>query len=286
VTDPTTPTLTSAWAPVQAPPAVPIRATGARPPLFCLPPVSGSAYWSVPLSQHLPAEQPIYAVECPGLDGGPLVDGLPELASVFTRSLRAVRPTGPYLLTGYSMGGLVAFEMARRLVAGGETVHSVVLVDSPPPRPRPVSDEEETLRRFLIDVGGALNTPVPQAALARAREVVAVADPEERAEALHRLVVGAGIVPPTVDAVFLARRYRVFTANMHALQRYDPGPYHGRVALLRATDAPERSAGWERVARGPLTEIPVPGDHYTIWSAAHRGAVIQALGRCLTSALG
>jgi thioesterase domain-containing protein len=277
--------LTTVGADVEAPPAVPIRTTGHRPPLFCLPPVSGSAYWSVPLAQHLPADQPIYAVECPGLEGGPLVHGLPAMAAVFVRSLRAVRPVGPYLLTGYSMGGLVAFEMARRLVAEGESVHTVVLVDSPPPRPREPSGETETLRQFLIDVAGALSTPLPPAALAGVDDVIAVTDPDERAEALHRLVCGTGLVPSSVDAPFLGRRYRMFIANMHALQRYDPGPYDGRVALLRATEAPERTSGWDRVARGPLTEIPVPGDHYTIWSADNRGAVIQAMGRCLSTAL-
>jgi thioesterase domain-containing protein len=175
--------------------------------------------------------------------------------------------------------------MARHLVADGETVHTVVLVDSPPPRPREPSGEAETLRRFLIDVGGALNTPLPPEALAGVDDVVAVSEPDERDAALHRLVCGTGLVPSSVDATFLGRRYRMFTANMHALQRYDPGPYDGRVALLRATGEPERSAGWQRVARGPLTEIPVPGDHYTIWSADNRGAVIQALGRCLSTAL-
>jgi thioesterase domain-containing protein len=267
---------------VPVPEPVPVRDSGDLPPLLCLPPVSGSAYWSLPLARYLPQQQPIYAAECPGLAGGPVATTLPILAELFVRSLRSLAASGPYLLTGYSMGGLVAFEMARLLVAAGETVPVVVLIDSPPPAPRPPAANADLVRQFVVDVAGSLFQPVPPDLDALVDRVCAAADPDQ---AVYEAVCTAGLMPWAVGLDFVRHRYRLFHTNMQALRSYDPGPYDGRVAVLRAAEEPDRSAGWRHYVTGRYSEVTVPGDHYTLWSAEHRGAVSQALGRCLAAAL-
>jgi thioesterase domain-containing protein len=58
--------------------------------------------------------------------------------------MRQVQPHGPYLLGGFSGGGLIAWEIARQLEAAGEEVPLVVLLDTPLPM-RPVLSKADKL---------------------------------------------------------------------------------------------------------------------------------------------
>jgi thioesterase domain-containing protein len=64
----------------------------------------------------------------PGHDGSPIPPGVHAMADVQLEMLRAIRPRGPYRLGGFCNGGLVAYEMARRLAAAGERVERLILV--------------------------------------------------------------------------------------------------------------------------------------------------------------
>jgi thioesterase domain-containing protein len=82
------------------------------------------------LAARLAPEQPFFTLSPYGIgaEGAPAT--IEELAEAYLRTLRAAQPAGPYLLGGYSHAGLVAFEMARRLVALGEKVPLLVVVDA------------------------------------------------------------------------------------------------------------------------------------------------------------
>src|SRR4051812_13581113 len=99
---------------------VPLRATGTRPPLYCVHAVSGSAYAYSGLTKLLGADQPVYGIEAPGFDNDRQpVSSLPALADESTEILRAFSlqehgADGGYRLLGWSLGGILAFEMAKR----------------------------------------------------------------------------------------------------------------------------------------------------------------------------
>jgi len=82
------------------------------------------------LARALGADQPFYGLHPHGLDGEAIPDTINAMADERLQALRAVRPTGPYFLAGYCNGGYVAIEMARRLVAAGERVPVVVVIDA------------------------------------------------------------------------------------------------------------------------------------------------------------
>ncbi len=83
------------------------------------------------LARHLGADQPFYGLQPRGLDGrGLLQTRVERMARHYLRAVRSVQPTGPYFLGGRCLGGLVAFEMARRLVADGQRVALLVILDS------------------------------------------------------------------------------------------------------------------------------------------------------------
>jgi len=116
------------------PPAIiPLKPEGRRLPLFAIPGHNGDVFCYVALSRHLHADQPIYGVQPPGLDGTAPLGSVEELAAYEVAQIRTFQPHGPYLIAGYCAGGTVAFEVARQLTEQGHQVALLALFGSPSP---------------------------------------------------------------------------------------------------------------------------------------------------------
>jgi amino acid adenylation domain-containing protein len=110
---------------------VPIQPAGSKPPLFLVHGAEGNVLLYRRLATHLGSDQPVYGLQSQGLNGrGPFQSHIEEMASHYVRELRALDPTGPYMLGGYCMGGTIALEMAQQLTAQGQEVALVVMIDS------------------------------------------------------------------------------------------------------------------------------------------------------------
>lgn len=113
---------------------VAVQTGGTRPPLFCAPPAHGTALSFLKLAQFLDAEQPIYAFDPVGVDGiTPPLESVEAMAAHYIAAMQTVQPHGPYRIGGKCMGGQVAFEMARQLLARGEQIDTLVILDSSAP---------------------------------------------------------------------------------------------------------------------------------------------------------
>jgi amino acid adenylation domain-containing protein len=107
-----------------------IQPGGAKPPLFCIHPIGGNILEYYALANYLGREHPVYGLQSQGLDGQQApFRSVEDMASHYITEIRTVQPHGPYLLLGYSFGGLVAFEMARQLDAVGEKIQMLALLD-------------------------------------------------------------------------------------------------------------------------------------------------------------
>ncbi|HLL48497.1 MAG TPA: alpha/beta fold hydrolase, partial [Longimicrobiaceae bacterium] len=259
-------------------PLVPIRREGSRTPLFLVHPVGGDVLAYAALARHLDPDQPVYGLRSRGLaDGEEPAATVEEMAADYLRAVREVQPAGPYRIGGWSMGGVVAFEMARQLEAAGEPVGTLALIDSYLPalhgRAAPL-EERVRVNTFAADLG------LPPEALELPAE-------EGGGSYLHRVLQSAhaaGLLPADVDAGRLEQAYAVFGANLAALHAYPAKPYGGAVLLLRAAEhdpADTESAGWERLARGGVELHAVPGNHFTLVREPHAAALAGLLGRCL-----
>src|SRR5581483_5579204 len=114
---------------------VPMKPGGGGWPIFMIPGAPGSILQLGPLALEMPAPIPVYAIKPRGLDGVEMpCETIREMADHGIAAIRGVRPAGPYLLLGYSAGGLVALEMAHLLTAAGHAVPLVVLIDAYPGR--------------------------------------------------------------------------------------------------------------------------------------------------------
>ncbi|MFH9425812.1 amino acid adenylation domain-containing protein [Streptomyces sp. NPDC017529] len=115
---------------------LPLRPEGSRPPLFCVHHGNGLAWGYAAILAHLPRDRPVYGVQARGLAGPePLPRSVEEMAADYADRIRSVRPSGPYHLLGWSVGGLLAQALATRLEELGETVALLAVLDGYPHSP-------------------------------------------------------------------------------------------------------------------------------------------------------
>jgi amino acid adenylation domain-containing protein len=113
---------------------IPLNLDGSKQPLFFLHgDVLGGGFYCRKLAQQLGAEQPLYVLPHVDLDRYTEIPDVQSQASIHLDVVRAVKPSGPYLLGGFCDAGIIAWEMARQLEAQGQKVSLLVLIDAIPP---------------------------------------------------------------------------------------------------------------------------------------------------------
>ena len=112
---------------------VTISPSGDKAPLFIVHGAGGNVLFLWSLARAMAGARPIYGFQAIGVDGHDMPDpSIEVMAARYVADLRAEH-AGPYILGGYSGGGIVTFEMVRQLRALGEDVRCLVLFDSVPP---------------------------------------------------------------------------------------------------------------------------------------------------------
>ncbi|MEQ8690657.1 MAG: alpha/beta fold hydrolase, partial [Pseudomonadales bacterium] len=107
---------------------------GGATPLFVVAGMFGNVLNLSHLANLLGEERPFYALQARGLYGDSVPhESFEEMATDYITEIRQVQPEGPYLLGGYSGGGLVAYEIARQMLEVGEEVLHVIMLDTPAP---------------------------------------------------------------------------------------------------------------------------------------------------------
>ncbi|MFG3615660.1 amino acid adenylation domain-containing protein [Nocardia sp. NPDC047654] len=113
-------------------PVLPIRPSTAasQAPLFCVHPAIGLAWCYSGLLAHLPADRPVYGLQAPHVAGEDSYESIAEAAGHYVAAIKQIQPEGPYHLLGWSLGGLIAHEMAVQLQEAGEEVALLSMMDS------------------------------------------------------------------------------------------------------------------------------------------------------------
>jgi pimeloyl-ACP methyl ester carboxylesterase len=214
---------------------LPIRASGTRPPLFCVHPIGGLAWCYMPLVRYMPREFPLYGLQAQGLDGKTEPhQSIQEMAEAYIKEIRTVQESGPYYLLGWSFGGLVAQEMAVQLQSVGEEIAALIIMEAylPPP----------AWERATITHAGDFDPVIPD----HIAEVIQAA--------------GVGEVISDEDVESLERILR----NNEALELdHIPRKFHGNMLNIKSLDEKTNSdaAAWQFYVSGEITEAQLSCRH-------------------------
>lgn len=241
---------------------VTLNERGSAPPIFFVHGVHGDVIYLRELVAALGPEQPSYAFEADGrVDGDLEVASVEELASVYVGLLRGAHPDGPYSLSGYSAGGLLAYEMARQLQAAGERVAFLGLIDTYAPVPD----------RCASAVGRKLNRVRGFFRLSGRERVAFASRTLARVVRRERKRFGAYDDGPLRRA--LRAMFDSYAPTSH---------FQGKVDLFRPA-IPfhdwkfDRALGWDRCPSVESAFHDVPGDHRTVFEGANAKALARAL---------
>ena len=257
-----------------------------KPPLYCIHPDHGLVLFYQALAGHLPPDQPVYGLQSVGVDSeeAPLTS-LEDMAARYLRDIKRFQPDGPYHLGGYSLGGVVAAEMARQLHAGGEQVGLLALFDAY----APVAYQQNLIDkpRFKRMAGhfSLLKNSTPKDALLSLGEKAREAVQGKKADWQKAAAELAGTLAPER----LATLQSVILANEAAFFRYETPYYPVRATLFRAAEVSvfeERDPAlwWGEHFQGGLDIHDVPGAHLTMMNEPQVSALALALALCLAEA--
>ncbi|MBN9549741.1 MAG: amino acid adenylation domain-containing protein [Alphaproteobacteria bacterium] len=240
--------------------AIPIRSGDDGPALFCVHPIGGNVMCYAALAQALPPGRAVYGIRAPGLTSGTeaTLASIDAMAERYIDEIRSIQPDGPYHLLGWSLGGLVMQEMARRLAAQGETLGLAAMIDSAVPRCRAADGAAGPFRRFVADLAASANL-----SLDPWQEELDKLSDEERIAWLARQLERLGM--PSGDAALKAV-HSVFQAGAKALDAHRPRSTDAVVLLFaagRRADLVPMQEEWRDLLSG-IGIFETDADHYTI----------------------
>ena len=230
-----------------------------KPPVFFMHGLGGNVLEFVRLVTQLRSSHSIYGLQARGTDGleEPCAS-IEEMAAFHVDAIKSIQPHGPYALVGYSLGGLVALEMARLLAATDESTDLLVMIDSYPPlQYAPLAQQLGVYARRVTHRASRL--PRPRGSAEQAKE------------------------SRSLGIAFTPAMQRVQECAVKALRDYRPRYYRGRIRFIRAGTSlhfPRDPAKvWTKFADRFEVET-APGDHHellTIYSESLAGVISRYL---------
>lgn len=220
----------------------PIRLTGDKVPFVCVHGDEGN--YNLP--RLLSADRPFLGFMHQGEDGkGMPFRTIKSIARHYVKELLEARPEGPYIVAGFSTGGVIAYEMALRLQVLGKSVPLLVLFDARGPA---FNWWRFAPRTKLSAVRGDLLRPRCERYLERGQPIP-----------------------------YKLRNFYIINTYRRALDRYRPKPYTGNVLFLRSDQRSHEPAGWDGLLNGNMQTKVVPGEHLTILREPYVKTVVSEL---------
>ncbi|MCB8981032.1 MAG: amino acid adenylation domain-containing protein, partial [Ardenticatenaceae bacterium] len=244
-------------------PVVPLRPGSAdQPPLVVIHPGSGQVLPYLGLVQALPKEQPIYGLQSMGLlPHTPAQTDIASMAASYLQALEAANIPQPYHLLGWSMGGVVAMEMAQQLAASGQAVGSLTLIDTFAPSGEYDQPSATTLLQWFARDTGYLS---PKKRPSLLPDNASVAD---QLQHLWPQLQAAGNLPDELTWDEFEQQFAVFQANYAAMQTYVPRPFTQPVQLIvsknSAKGQKDKWLGWQDCLENVSVDV-LRGNHFTL----------------------
>ncbi len=254
-----------------------LQPNGSKPPLIA---IHNTGVYYYNLSRRLGADQPLTALQLfdPSIERQSLPHTLEEIAAEYVRLIRQFQATGPYRLIGWCVGGVLAFEVARQLVATGQEVSLLAMIDAWAPGHNErlpkwralLADYSYRWQLIGMDWRRVLNREQTLAAFVKQRVL------------FKKIQRWFGVAAPTapepiglhgknLSAENYDQRLLVYLEQM--AQNYEPRLYPGKITLLCSAQEPkgwflDPQMGWSAFALGGVEVAVIDGDHFTVFKGA------------------
>jgi amino acid adenylation domain-containing protein len=258
----------------------PINAEGTRPAFICL----GAGPYFVPLARRLGSDQPVMGVDLTQLDTDtlPAPLRLEDLAECVVKAIREFQPQGPYYLGGWCLWGVLMYEVAQQIMAGGDEVALLVMIDS-------IYPTHKAKLSYFARIQAAVEKSLYHATLvaqSKIAEIPAYLSQRitllrgrvktfwQRLEYLRAIQHADGPLEMNLDPVIFA------------CATYEPQPYSSPVAIFQAIERPpgrywDQRQIWRPLIRGPLDSHDIVGGHDGMFKEPY----VAALGSKLKNSL-
>ncbi len=245
------------------PQCVLLKAGDLEPPIFLSHGLGGNIMEFFDLVQHLQSSRSVYGLQARGTDGMEApCSSIEEMAQFHVEAIRTIQLHGPYILVGYSLGGLIALEMARYLAKDGENIALLVMIDSYASLVHaPLTQRIRVFSRkakYYASKWRRSGSTKPITDATQRRGHLSDEDLFTESEKAEILSLGIAFTP----AMSLVRE-----ESAKALKRYQPRYYEGRIRFARAAtplhfpDDPKKV--WAKYVNQFEMES-VPGDHHEL----------------------
>jgi len=206
------------------------------------------------LARHLDPDQTVYGLQARGVFGNQAPDcSIKQIAANCIKAMRQIQPAGPYLITGYSSGGVVAYEMAQQLNHSGENVSALILLDTYCPWVYQSHRWRNALKRLL----------------------------RGKTHSIRNLVRSALLTTLRLNS--LLRTQDVHQAHKYAHMTYQPRESEQHIDFFVAEESTKHTAhnllGWRKWFKGPVSVHHFPtshGDLVRLPAAEHVAKTLQA----------
>ncbi|CAG0907747.1 unnamed protein product, partial [Cyprideis torosa] len=199
------------------PSLVTLQSQGSQAPIFCVHAAGGIVFRYMQLAKMMSTQygHPFHGLQAKGIEPGETpYASIEEMAQQYVQAIRQTKPAGPYLLAGWSMGGTVAFEMARILEGMGETVAGLIMIDAPSPYmdAYEADDIDFLLERLEPAAGISIQDRVEQQASELAKKQLILEQKKQ-----------LGLFPPDIKLEEAEQRLAVHKHHNRLLCQYQPG---------------------------------------------------------------
>ncbi|MCA9131873.1 MAG: amino acid adenylation domain-containing protein [Planctomycetales bacterium] len=244
-----------------------LKPDGSLPPIFMIHPPGGIVVCYRELAQYLADEQPLLAIRARGLHGPEeLPPSMEAMAADYVAAIQTVQPQGPYTLGGWSLGGLIAYEMGQQLLQAGQPLGPLLLLDTTIPEGATdrVPDTE------VVNVGQEYGIDLT---LQQLGELA----PEQQLPFLWEHARKLGVLDnqtePEVVARVLGDLQVLFHHHVALARSYRLRPLAARIALFRPSQVPfplqvSPDRGWRYLAEDVQVHF-VPGQHHSMVQQPH-----------------
>ncbi|CAI8787994.1 amino acid adenylation domain-containing protein [Kosakonia quasisacchari] len=242
-----------------------LRGEGTQPPLFLVHEPSGDPLVYSPLATMLRVDRPVYALSALGLHttGNPPTS-LEALAACHIKAIRRVQPHGPYHLAGWSLGGVISYEIALQLQQRGEEIAFIGMIDSYHPAAHQKRDFRASSERAVRDemILNFLSMHVPESE----RSLLAQLPSPIDMLAVFDLCTEHNWLPKDIRYEDLLLRLETVLYIRPLGLRYQPAPAELTITLYTANpdESDDMWRGWRGTVSSDSSRHVIGGTHLSI----------------------